>query len=390
MSRPFVLAFVVLSLSTANRVASQALTSLTRKTGEATEPFSNATSLQELPDGRVLVADAGERVLSIVSFERGGEVKQLGRNGNGPNEYATAQTLMRGRGDTILLIDFPARRVLRIAPNGTLAGTEVFDVAAAEPLPGEKPLGTPITSSPRFSDVNGGLYFEVSYFDPARGIDPERMLARWDPVTRQTKPMGTLNLWYPSKSTRWRAPFLYQDVWGVAPDGRVARVLPVDYHVEWYKDGKLIARGAPVSYEPVRVTKDDRDAWYRARASQGAAGSAQMTGPPPTPGSEPKEQPKVTRPPGFTDADFPNVKPPFVEDYVGRSMIVSYDGQVWVMRTSAFGAKTREVDVFDGAGKVVRRLSLPATNRVAGVGKSSIYVIRTDDDGLQWLERYAR
>jgi len=27
---------------------------------------------------------------------------------------------------------------------------------------------------------------------------------------------------------------------------------------------------------------------------------------------------------------------------------------------------------------------------VAGVGKSSIYVIRTDDDGLQWLERYAR
>jgi hypothetical protein len=60
------------------------------------------------------------------------------------------------------------------------------------------------------------------------------------------------------------------------------------------------------------------------------------------------------------------------------------------MRSSAFDAKTRDVDVFDGAGKLVRRVSLPVTSRVAGVGKSSIYVIRTDDDGLQWLERYAR
>jgi hypothetical protein len=390
MPRPFVLTCVVLALTTATSGAAQAPASLTRKTGEAKEPFSNATALQELPDGRVIVADAQERVLSIVSFDQGGEVKQLGRNGSGPNEYATAQTLVRGRGDTILLIDFPARRVLRIAPNGTLAGTEVFDLGVSGPLPGEKPLGTRITSGPRFSDASGGLYFEVGYFDPDRRfINPERLLARWDPITRQTKQVGTLNLWYPTKSTRWRAPFMYQDLWAVAPDGRVARVLPVDYHVEWYRDGKLVARGAPVSYEPVRVTKADREAWYRARASQ-SGGAAQMSGPPPTPGSESKEQPKVAPPPGFTDADFPDVKPPFVEDYVGRSMIVSYDGLVWVMRSSAFDAKTRDVDVFDGAGKLVRRVSLPVTSRVAGVGKSSIYVIRTDDDGLQWLERYAR
>ena len=71
-------------------------------------------------------------------------------------------------------------------------------------------------------------------------------------------------------------------------------------------------------------------------------------------------------------------------------MLVSSDGLVWVMRSSAFDATTCEVDVFDGTGTRVRRLSMPVTNRVAGVGKSSIYVIRTDDEGLQWLERYAR
>jgi hypothetical protein len=387
--RPHILAFFVLSLP-AGAIA-QPTTSLTRKTGTAAEPFSNATAVQELRDGRVLVADAKERVLSIVNFESGGEVKQLGRNGSGPNEYASAQTLLRGRGDTILLLDFPARRVLRIAPNGTLAGTQVFDMSPGDTLPGEKPLGDRISSAPRYTDANGAMYFEVGYIDQVkRGVRPERLLARWDPVTRASKRMATINAWYPDKSSRWRAPFMYQDLWAVAPDGRVARVVPVDYHVEWYKDGALVARGAPVPYTPVRVTKDDRDAWYRARASQGGVGRAQMTGPPPTPGSEQKDRAPVSRPPGFTDADFPDVKPPFVEDYVGRSMLVTNEGEVWVMRAPAFDAKTTEADVFDGAGKLVRRLSMPSTYRVAGVGKSSLYMIRTDDDGLQWLERYAR
>ena len=389
MPRPLVLAAFVLSLSSV--ASAQTTTGLTRKTGVSAEPFSNATAIHELKDGRVLVADAQERVLSIVDFNAGGEVKQLGRNGSGPNEYSTAQSFMRGRGDTILMLDFPARRMLRISGNGTLAGTEVFDMNPGDTLPGEKPLGDRFTSAPRFTDASGGMYFEVNYIDRVkRGVRPERVLARWDPVTRTSKRLTTINNWYPEKSSRWRAPFMYQDIWGVAQDGRVVRVVPVDYHVEWYKDGALVARGAPVSYSAVRVTKDDREAWYRARASQGA-GRAQMVGPPPTPGSESKQhQVPVTRPPGFTDADFPDVKPPFVEEYVGRSLVITDDGDVWVLRAPAFGAKTAEVDVFDGAGKLVRRLSLPAAHRVAGVSKSSVYVIRTDEDGLQWLERYAR
>ena len=364
-------------------------TSLTRRTGAAAEPFSNVAGVQELPDGRVVVADVRDRTLSVVDFDHGGQVRPLGRNGSGPNEYTSAQHLLRGRSDTLLLLDFPARRLLRIAPNATLAGTIPIDLTVADTLPGEKPEPDRLVTGPRAIDAAGGLYYEVGYMEVGKGVRPERLVARWDPSTRTSRIAATVRAWYPDRSTRWRAPFLYQDIWTVAPDGRVARVVPTDYHVEWFRDGKLIARGAPTSVEPVRVTKADRDAWYRARASA-ASGSASMAARDPTTGASGSPSVRAPRPPGFTDADFPNVKPPFVEEISGRSATVGTDGELWVSRTFAAGATTAMADVFDGSGRLVRHVTFPTTHRVAGLGKGTVYLVRTDDDGLQWLERYAR
>ena len=377
---------LVASVSTS--LAAQPAASLTRKTGEAAEPFSNVVAVEELPDGRVVVTDAKERTLSIVSFQTG-EVRQLGRNGNGPNEYTTAIHLFRGRGDTLYLFDFSARRMLRITPAGTLAGTVPIDISVADTLPGETPKGNRIVAGVRYRDVAGRVYYEVSYLETTRrGVHPDRYLARYDPETKASAIVAPLRAWYPGQSSRWRAPFMYQDVWAVAPDGRVARVVPVDYHVEWYQDGALVARGPTVPVIPVRVSDEDRRAWYTARAQQGAAG-ATMTGPPQPPGQE-RERANPPRTPGFTDADFPRVKPPFVEEFAGRSALISGDGQLWVTRAGAWDAKTSIVDVFDGSGRLVRRVTIPATHRVAGFGREAVYLVRTDDDGLQWLERYAR
>jgi hypothetical protein len=46
--------------------------------------------------------------------------------------------------------------------------------------------------------------------------------------------------------------------------------------------------------------------------------------------------------------------------------------------------------VFDGRGALVERVRLPASRRLAGVGVRSLYLIATDNDGLQTLERYRR
>jgi hypothetical protein len=389
MSRRFVrLVFVSSLLFVPGVLSSQATLSLTRPTATIDESFSNVVALQELPDGRVVVGDVKERRLVVLDFGRG-SAQQLGRTGAGPNEYASVQTLVRGRADTLLLVDFPGRRILRIAPNGTLAGTVPLELSFGDTLPGEKPTGgSRIVSGPRFIDPAGGVFYEIGYIEDGKGVHPDRLVARWDPATQTSKPVVAIKAWYPDRSSRWRAPFMYQDLWAVAPDGRVARIVPTDYHVEWYKNGALVARGAPVSIPAVRVTKDDRDAWYRARAARGT-GTAQMTGPPPAEkGGEENKRITVPRPPGFTDADFPATKPPFVEDFVGRSALISDDGALWVVRSSAFGATTTVADVFDAAGKVTRRVTFPSTHRLAGFGKSSIYLVRSDQDGLQWIERF--
>ncbi|MBK9980488.1 MAG: hypothetical protein IPP20_21710 [Gemmatimonadetes bacterium] len=47
-------------------------------------------------------------------------------------------------------------------------------------------------------------------------------------------------------------------------------------------------------------------------------------------------------------------------------------------------------DVFDGAGRVVERVALPPATRLIGFGKGTLYLARTDDDEVVWLQRVRR
>lgn len=46
-------------------------------------------------------------------------------------------------------------------------------------------------------------------------------------------------------------------------------------------------------------------------------------------------------------------------------------------------------DMVDAHGRLERRVVLPRATHLLGFGKSTVYLIRTDDDDLQWLQRYA-
>ena len=87
------------------------------------------------------------------------------------------------------------------------------------------------------------------------------------------------------------------------------------------------------------------------------------------------------------EPEFAETKPPFAG---AASVLVSPDGEIWVDRSRPAGDNTPVYDVFDSAGRLVRKVSLPKDHAVTGFGKGSVYVIRTDEDGLQYLVRYAR
>jgi hypothetical protein len=71
-------------------------------------------------------------------------------------------------------------------------------------------------------------------------------------------------------------------------------------------------------------------------------------------------------------------------------VVTTPDGEVWVLRTRSASDKTPIYDVFDRTGALAKRVTLNPESRVVGFGKGTVYVARTDEDDLQYLQRYAR
>ena len=106
-------AFAALLLLGPTTTLSQAVPS-SRRGVPLSEPLSEVHSIEELADGRVVISDYRERTLYLGDF-RTGTLVPLGRQGAGPNEYSSVGPLARVAGDTILSVDFSARRALRLS-----------------------------------------------------------------------------------------------------------------------------------------------------------------------------------------------------------------------------------------------------------------------------------
>lgn len=141
------------------------------------------------------------------------------------------------------------------------------------------------------------------------------------------------------------------DAFAVAPNGQIAVVRAGDYRVEWFDhDGTRLAGGSPTPYDPVPVAAPER------RGPFGAA----------IPG--------------------PAAKPAFDSE----RLYVDSTGLLWVGRNEPIGATLQRYDVFSSQGVRLRTVALPPGRVVVGFGPRSAYLVFTDTDGLQWLERYER
>jgi hypothetical protein len=175
------------------------------------------------------------------------------------------------------------------------------------------------------------------------------------------------------------------DEWAVTPDGRVAVLRVKDYHVDWYMPNGQKTTGPAIAYTKVKVTDEDKKQ-YRERAASGAAGSAimmtQRVGPGGTSSSANVGAPTNLQLPEPTD--WPDVKPAFV----ANAAVGAPNGQVWVLRTRSAKDKIPTYDVFDPSGKVLSRVALPENTRLVGFGTGTVYLARSDEDDLQYLQRY--
>lgn len=343
------------------------------RTGAITEPFSDAMGMAELPDGRVVVSDRVEAVFALADFRTGAR-KTIGRNGTGPNEYQRPFGPIRWRGDTLLGYDPSNRRLLRITPEGTLSGSLSFPDGRSTGITGWAP--------PRGVDPQGRIYWDTPILEmrPAVRRSMKARLIRWLPGSEAAEEvMQFADHGEFEHAYRYR-PMPQTDAWVVAADGRIGILSAAEYRLRWYKDGALVETGPPIAFTPVRITRAERDAFRDQKAPEPASGVA-MNGGPSTAGR--RQDPARVRA-AWPDSIFPEVMPPFET----QGALLAADGNIWIRRTGPASQESARVDILDPAGKLRAVLRLPPRARLFALGRNAVYLLATDADGFQTLERY--
>jgi hypothetical protein len=374
----------------ATALPAQQVRTLSKPDAEFEEPFTQVSGVRELRDGRVVVNDLRDKVVQLVDF-KSGTAKKIGREGSGPREYSLPMALVALPGDTSGVYDPLNQRMLLILPNG-----EPGDFVKTTPAPSASTRGgtgfSISLSPPRYTDAKGRLYYLGGAIPrpdaPRSEVDSQPILrfargaANADTVAWIRVPGNNVRVTGSGNRQQVMAgmanPFAPRDEWAVTADGRVAVIRSPEYRVDWH--GPSSSKGAPIAYEKVKLTEKHKAQWREARrgasmitmrvgpggsqASAGSGSGANLSVPEPT--------------------DWPDVLPPFTNN----SAFAAPNGQIWMARTREASDDIPKYDVIDASGKVVSRVALPPRTRVAGFGNGVVYTVRTDEDDLQYLQRF--
>lgn len=402
MPRAPVITGVLLFVVAAPQLGGQSvqLRQLSKADAEFSDPFTQISGVRELKDGRVLVVDSRDKVVQLLDLKSGSATK-VGREGQGPGEYSLPMAIVALPGDSSAVFDPLNQRYLVIAPDGKTAGffssrPDADDDqrdASARPGGGMRMMMGGISMSPpRGADASGNLYVAGAPFKPgADGPTPldSAPLQRFNRVKKAIETIGYLKVYRPQVSggagrmevrIGGANPFLAQDDWAVGPDGRVAIVYAGDYHVEWIAPNGQRVAGPATPYNKTKLT-DAHKKWWNDNRRRNQSGlmitnnngrMSASTAPPPA--GPPEER-----------NDWPEYLPPFMGNDALR---VAPNGQLWVRRTTASEDVLPTYDIFDAQGKLASRVQLPKRSRVVGFGANSIFVVRLDQDDLQYLQRF--
>lgn len=346
--------------------------------------FTRIIGLLELRDGRVLVSDRGEETVVAADFTTGRSTP-VGRKGSGPGEYRLPSGLRAWTGDSVVLSDQGNARLAVIGPDLRIHRSFTLTIP-----------NVPTGFFPRAVDPNGRMYAQVPRW-AARGYgahgDSIPLVAITPPAAGGRAPAVAVLAWViaeaePAGGRKFGLPFVAfspQDGWAATSDGRVVIVRVGDYHVEWIDQRGMVTRGPAIPFTRIPVTRADKVAYTRSfmegttmggRGGPNSAPSGESAVPP-----EWLEQKRIEE---LVDQNpFASVKPPITNSVP----LVSPGGALWVERSVAANAAP-EWDVFDGRGIRVARVRLPAGRKLMAVGRGTAYLVATDEDGFERVERY--
>lgn len=367
---------------------------------EFRDPFTQLTAVRELRDGRVVVADFREKLIQLVDL-KSQKATKIGREGSGPGEYGLPMGLVGLPGDTSIIFDPVNTRYLTILPDGKTGATFRLEMTPVRPGNGSE-LGAPAVqtiTAPRATDAQGRLYFEGAPLvmgpqgpiasDSAAVMRYDRKTKRMDTMAFVQLPKNTAKVESSGSGGQQNvnirigapSPFPSRDSWTVLPDGSVAVARVKDYHLDIIAPNRAMTRGLAVPFAAVRVGEAEKQEYRDSQKSGGTTMSIAMTNDNGKVSTSAAPPPKATEP-----AEWPSVKPPFT-----AGVVASPTGEIWVPRSRTAKDVAPRYDVFSKDGKLTGTVVFPPKTRVAALGNGgAIYTVRTDQDDLQYLQRFRR
>jgi hypothetical protein len=239
---------------------------------------------------------------------------------------------------------------------------------------------------PRFVDARGRIYYQPESFT-ASGPADSAAVVRFDRSTNTVDTLGVVML-SPASQSRVgervmlsRGPLRPRDDWAVGADGQVAIVHALDYSVEWISPTGASVVGPSNSYQRQRVGRAEKEEWLEDQAVESTNVRMMMS-------AAGQRTMQFSRGGGGgqrdIDAyDWPEKLPPFRP----KRSLVTPDGSLWVERYGSAGSAP-VLDVFDARGIKTGEMTLGPDRRVAAFGAGIVFLVFTDEVGLQWVERY--
>lgn len=340
---------------------------------ELPEPFHVVGALAELPSGRVLVSDFGDRRIVLIDFARRTAV-DAAREGSGPREFRSAAPMIAAPGGEVWSWDLAQDRILVFDSTGAPRRTRPADMMGANAM------------MPMYVDRRGRLYGEFrGWTRPASGgglVQAESTaVIRVDRGRSDTVAL-VRPLQGPHRTARDRGSlrvpgFGPQDAWGIFSDGTILVVRGESYAPELHRPDGSVSRAPAIPYTKVRVTEADRrarieeskrlldDARRSASDEQSARRLAAM---------------KVVPPDRWEE------RKPAVRE---SAILVDSRDRAWVAVHEVAGAAGTRYDLLDKTGRRIDSVRLHQGERLIAFGRGTLYTTRRDDDGITYLKRYA-
>jgi hypothetical protein len=357
---------------------------LTKPAARLSHQFSSISGLQELPDGKVLVADGIDQILvrADLATQR---LDTIGRAGQGPGEYKSPDQLFPLPQGGTLLVDLGNGRLTVFDRGARYQESIPIAQGSAGPRPGGLRL-----ILPRAIDDQGRIYYQPGGADPGADsgavIRWDRTAGRHDTVARvKLSPMVTKTSGGPNNRgvTQRPPPYPLQEGWTATQDGRVALIRVASYRVDWVLPNGSRVAGNPLTPASVPIRQPEKKEYLEDLAANGLSVQVQNV----------NGQVSMSLRRGRADSDreeadaiaateWPATKPPTTGLY-----LTAPDGTLWIERSVAAGA-ARVYDLVNGSGLLVRRVSLPVGRRAVAVGIRGLYARHLDDNGIAYLERY--